>query len=249
MWSEDAQREIDYFVCDDEASLLYIVNLGTIPLHLWASRVGSLEKPDWFVLDLDPKEAPFAHVVEIARALRHLCEEIELPSFIKTSGSSGLHVLVPLGGQCSYEQARSLAEVLAQMMVAELPKIATLVRAVSKREGKVYLDYIQNGAGRLLAAPFCVRPLPGAPVSAPLEWSEVTQRLDIGRFTIETMPKRMAKLGRDPLLPLLELKPDLGRALALLAARADGGKGVKKGGNKKRGRGEGESRAGTKKAG
>src|SRR5207245_3433650 len=114
MWSEDAQREIDYFVCDDAAALLYLANMATIPLHVWASRVGSLERPDWCVLDLDPKEAPFEHVVTVARAAHRLCEDIALPSFIKTSGSTGLHVLLPLARQLTYEQCRTLAGLLAR---------------------------------------------------------------------------------------------------------------------------------------
>ena len=140
---------------------------------MWASRIASIDRPDWCVLDLDPKDAPFADVLRVAKATHALCESIGLPSFIKTSGSSGLHVLIPLGRQCGYDEARVLGELLARVVVAELPDIATITRQVSRRGGKVYVDYLQNGAGRLLVAPFCVRPLPGAPVSTPLKWSEV----------------------------------------------------------------------------
>jgi bifunctional non-homologous end joining protein LigD len=221
MWSEDTQREIDYFVCDDLESLLYLANLGTIPLHVWGSRAATLEQPDWCILDLDPKEAPFVHVVTIARKIKELCDAIELPSFIKTSGSSGLHVLLPLGRQCTYEQARSLGGLLARVIAGELPDIATVTRQVGKRGPRVYLDYVQNGHGRLLVAPFSARPLPGAPVSMPLAWSEVTPKLDIRKFTIKTAPVRMKKLKDDPLRPVLDLKPDLVRALEQLHARVD----------------------------
>jgi bifunctional non-homologous end joining protein LigD len=216
MWSEDTQREIDYFVCDDEASLLYVVNLGTIPLHLWASRVPTLERPDWCVLDLDPKGAPFDHVVEVARAAKALCDRIGLPVLVKSTGSSGLHLMIPLGRQCTHEQSRSLGELLARCLVEQLPKIATIVRQVTQREGKVYVDYLQNGSGKLIVAPFSVRPLPGAPVSVPLSWREVNRRLDIRRHTIKTVPERMRKLGSDPLADVLELSPDLGAALERL---------------------------------
>ena len=219
MWSEDTKRDIDYFVCDDEASLLYLANLGTIPLHVWGSRVATLELPDWCILDLDPKEAPFRHVVTVARAIRALCDDIELPCFIKTSGSTGLHVLLPLGRQCTYEQARSLGGLLARVIAAQLPEIATVTRQVGKRGARVYLDWVQNGHGRLLVAPFSVRPLPGAPVSMPLQWSEVTPKLDIRKFTIANAPTRMKKLKQDPLLPVLDLKPDLVSALERLHAR------------------------------
>ncbi|MGH7656803.1 MAG: DNA ligase D, partial [Gemmatimonadales bacterium] len=196
MWSEHAQREIDYFVCDDAASLVYLANSATIPLHVWGSRIATLDRPDWCILDLDPKEAPFADVVTIAKALHALCDRCELPNYIKTSGSSGLHVLVPVGRQFTFEQTRSLGELLARAVVRELPEIATITRSTTRRQGKVYVDFLQNGHGRLLVAPYSVRPLPGAPVSAPLKWSEVNGKLDISKFTIRTMPKRLAKMKR-----------------------------------------------------
>jgi bifunctional non-homologous end joining protein LigD len=219
MWSEQAQREIDYFVCDNEASLLYLINMGTIPLHVWASRTSEIDRPDWCVLDLDPKDAPFSDVIRVAQTTHALCEEIGLPNLVKTSGSSGLHVLIPLGGQCSYEEARSLGELLARLITTELPEISTITRQVSRRGGKVYVDYLQIGAGRLIVAPFSVRPLPGAPVSMPLRWSEVKPGLDIRSFTIKTAPARMHKLKRDPLREVLTETPDLAGALERLGKR------------------------------
>jgi bifunctional non-homologous end joining protein LigD len=117
IWSEGSERDIDYFVARDVASLVYLANLGTIPLHIWASRLSALDRPDWCVLDLDPKVAPFTDVIRIALAIRELCRDIELPTFVKTSGSSGLHVLIPLGGQLEYEQSRSLGQLLANLVV------------------------------------------------------------------------------------------------------------------------------------
>ncbi|MGD8321160.1 MAG: DNA ligase D [Gemmatimonadota bacterium] len=216
VWSEGSERELSYFVADDLESLLYVINLGTIPIHIWSSRVSSLATPDWCILDLDPKEAPFAHVVELARTLHGICEEIGLPSFAKTSGSSGIHVLVPLGRRLTYEQSRTLGQLLGRVAVAERGDIATLQRNPERREGKVYVDFVQNGHGRLLAAPFTVRPLPGATVSAPVKWSEVTRRLKIERHTIVSVPKRMKRLKEDPLRPVLELEPDLLGALERL---------------------------------
>ena len=219
IWSEDTQREISYFVCDNVETLLYIANMASIPLHIWGSRISTLEQPDWCILDLDPKEAPFEHVVTVARATKRLCDDIGLPCFIKTSGSTGLHVLLPIGRQCTYEQARTLGGLLARVIAAELPDIATITRQVEKRGARVYLDYVQNGHGRLLVAPFSVRPLPGAPVSMPLKWTEVTPKLDIRKFTIKTAPTRMKKLGEDPLRPVLDLQPDLVHALEQLNDR------------------------------
>ena len=219
MWSEQAEREIDYFVCNDEAALLYLVNLGTIPLHIWGSRTSKIERPDWCILDLDPKDAPFSHVILVAQATHALCDEIGLPHFVKTSGSSGLHVMIPLGCQCRYDETLSLGELLARLVVAELPDIATITRQVSKRAGKVYIDYLQNGAGRLLVGPFSARPLPGAPVSMPLRWSEINTTLDIRSFTIENALARMKKLKRDPLAEVLTLSPDLAGAIGRLQER------------------------------
>ena len=209
--------EIEYFLCDDEDSLLFLANLGAIPLHVWASRVTALERPDWCILDLDPKGAPFRDVVRIALAIGDLCEEIGLPCFVKTSGGSGLHLLMPLGGQCDHDASRQLAELLARVIVDRLPAIATTARAIPARRGRVYVDALQNGRGKLLAAPFSVRPRPGGTVSTPLAWSEVGPRLDPAGHTLKSVPRRLARRKGDPLLPVLDLRPDLLGALGRLA--------------------------------
>ena len=217
-WSEDPEREIDYIVCDDVESLLYVINLGSIPLHMWGSRVAAMERPDWCILDLDPKGAPFTDVVKVARAIHARCESIELPHYIKTTGSSGLHVMIPLGQQLTYDQCRSFGELLARLIVAELPAIATVTRQVERREGKVYVDYLQNGRGKTIVTPYSVRPLPGAPVSAPLQWSEVTPRLDPQKYTIANMGARLKKLKADPMLPVLTEAPDIVKAISGLSS-------------------------------
>jgi len=217
--SEDPDRAIEYFVVDDRASLLYMANLGSIPLHVWASRVGSLDRPDWCILDLDPKGAPFEHVVRIARLLHDVCESIELPNFVKTSGSTGLHVLIPLGRRFDYEQSRTLGELLARVVLQDAAEIATIARSLEAREGKVYIDYLQNRRGQLLVAPFSVRPVPGASVSTPRGWHEVNRGLDIHRYTIRSVPRRLARSKSDPMQALLEDIPDLPAALARLATR------------------------------
>ncbi len=221
MWSEHAEREIRYFVLDDVESLLYVANMGTIPLHVWSSRVAALERPDWCILDLDPKGAPLKHVVTIARHIHALCEDVGLETFVKTSGSTGLHVLIPLGARYTYEQSRTLAELLARFTAKSLPDIATIVRAVSDRDGKVYLDYLQNGHGRLLVSPLCVRPLPAAPVSMPLEWSQINGRLKLERFNIRSARKWLQAHG-DPVAPVLTQSTDMLAALQSLARRLAG---------------------------
>jgi len=217
IWSEDTQRDIKYFVCNDVESLLYIANLGSIPLHIWNSRVNSLELPDWCVIDLDPKEAPFSDVIRCAIVFRELCEKIGFPSYVKTTGKTGLHILLPLGRQVTYAQCRTFGELLCRVALRELKNIATIVRHVTKRGDKVYLDYLQNRHGQLIVAPFSVRPLPGATVSMPLTWDEVNDMLDPRAFTIKTAVERMENLGRDPVLEVLDQKPDLGAILEKLA--------------------------------
>jgi bifunctional non-homologous end joining protein LigD len=216
--SEDAGRDLDHFLVDDADGLAWIANLGTIPIHVWSSRAGALERPDWCVVDLDPKEAPFAHVVRIARALHELCDGLGLPSYPKTTGQKGLHVLVPLGGQLTHEQSRTLGELLARTIEAQLPDVSTTARAIGARGGKVYLDFLQNGYGKTIAAPYTVRPRPGAPVSAPLRWTEVNGKLDPARFNLRTMVARAERI-EDPLRPVLSERPDLLHALEKLRGR------------------------------
>jgi bifunctional non-homologous end joining protein LigD len=209
IWSNDTQRMIHYFICDDLDSLLYIANLGSIPLHIWASSVGTLEQCDWCVIDLDPKDASFTDVVRCAQVMHALCEQIELPNYVKTTGKTGLHILLPLGRQFTYEQSRTLGELLARVVLKELHSIATIVRHITKRGDKVYIDYLQNRGGQTIVAPFSVRPLPGATVSMPLLWDEVNESLNPKSFTIKTAIARMEKLGDDPNAPVLSETPDL----------------------------------------
>ena len=222
IWSNDTQRDINYFVCDDVDSLVYLANLGTIPLHIWMSRVGSLEQPDWCVIDLDPKDATFADVIKCAQVLHRICDEIGLPNYVKTTGKTGLHIMIPLGKQMTYEQSRFIGELLARLVIKELGRVATIVRTINKRGDSVYIDYLQNRHGQLIVAPFSVRPLPGATVSMPLVWDEVNDDLDPKDFTIRNALDRMESMGEDPVLPVLTDKPKLAKTLARLDALLKG---------------------------
>ena len=218
LWSGHAEREISYFVIDDLESLLYVINMGTIPIHMWSSRTRTLERPDWCILDLDPKQAKFEAVVKIAKAIHTLCRSIELPHYIKTSGSTGLHILIPLGATYTYEQSRILGEVLARIVVQQLPEIATIIRSPSNRGDKVYVDYLQNRHGQTIVAPFSVRPLPGAPVSTPLNWKELNNRNSNQRFTLKNTGRRMGRLKSDPMAKAIDSSIELETTLDRLQA-------------------------------
>lgn len=213
--NEEEQRDIDQVVCDDLRTLEWCANLATLPIHIPAARVASMGKADWAVIDFDPKGAPFEHVMTLALALHARCERAGLPTYVKTSGSNGLHVLIPLAGQLDHTGARQLAELLANLLVAELPELGTLERLLTKRGGKVYVDALQNGEGKLVAAPFCVRAHPGAPVSMPLTWDELVPGLTPRTFTIKNALARLEAKG-DPMAPVLTEKVDLAAALGKL---------------------------------
>jgi bifunctional non-homologous end joining protein LigD len=222
IWSEDTKRDIKYFVVDDVESLRYVANMGTIPMHIWAAQVGSLENPDWLVIDLDPKEAPFVHVVQVARALKKILDELELPGYIKTSGKTGLHVLIPMGQQYSDDEVRAFARLIAMLTVESVPEISTVARMIKGRGGKVYVDFGQNGYGITIVAPYSLRPLPGAPASCPLRWDEVTARLDPANYTIQSLPKRFEKMD-DPMVPVLGEGVDMASAIEKIQRRMESG--------------------------
>ena len=217
VWSGDAEDETLYFVCDNVETLLYLINLGSIPLHIQSGRLSDLQRPDWCILDLDAKEAPFPHVIQVAQTIHGLCEDIGWPCFAKTSGATGMHVLLPLAGQCTHDQSRQLGELVARVVADRLPEIASIARLPTSREGKVYVDFLQNGHGKLLVAPYSARPRPAATVSMPLQWKEVTEGLDPGQFTLRSAPERLAVWQEDPLAAVLTVRPPLVEILARLS--------------------------------
>jgi len=204
------------FLVDDPATLVYIANLGCIPLHVLASRAPDLSRADFFTIDFDVKQSDLRHAVTLARTLRELLDEIGLPGFPKTSGQTGLHVLVPLGPNQSFDTARALADLLGRLLVERHPDLATMDRMVTRRGERVYVDTGQTGTSRAIVSPYSVRAVPGARVSTPLTWDEVTPDLDPGAFTIETVPPRIARRG-DLLKGLLSARPDVQAAVTKLA--------------------------------
>ncbi len=193
-------------VCDGVETLQWLANLAALTLHQWVSHVPpaatsraaidhALARPDYVVLDLDPGDGPWAHLVEVARAVRTLLDALKLSSFAKTSGKRGVHVFVPIAPGPTHDQATHFAEQVARAVAKVLPKIATVERMKEKRGGKLYVDYGQNGEGRTVVAPYTIRARDGAVVSTPIEWDELTEELDPTRFTIRTVVERVKQRG------------------------------------------------------
>lgn len=215
--SESDGEEKDFLVCTDEASLLYIANLGCIEMNPWHSRTESAENPDWCVIDLDPDDIGFDKVIETANVVKKVLDAAKIESYCKTSGSTGLHIYIPLGARYSYDQSRIFAEIIVNIVHKEIPKFTSLERSPSKRRGLIYLDYLQNRNIQTIAAPYSLRPKPGATASAPLHWTEVKKGLTIQQFNIHTLPERTKKEG-DLFKGVLGKGIDLDKALEHLMA-------------------------------
>lgn len=220
IYSRETHRWISYFILESAEAIAYMANLGVIPIHIWSSRVPHLERPDWLLFDIDSKESTTAKAIRVAQEVRAVLDEIGLRPCVKTSGQMGIHVAVGLEPNYTYEHARMFGELVARVVVRRVPEHATLARPGS-RQGRAYIDYLQLGHGKTIAAPFTVRPWPGAPVSAPLGWDELTATLEPRKFNIKTMPNRMEHLGRDPFRDTLQdrqhLEPSLKKLEKMLA--------------------------------
>lgn len=193
--AESTGKKINYYVITDLDSLLYMVNLGCVEINPWFSKIDRLDYPDYLVLDLDPLNVSFDKVIETALVIKEVFDEIKGKCFCKTSGSKGLHIFIPLKARYDFDMAREFAHLIAKIVNKRLPKITSLERSPEKRDEKVYIDYLRNSTGQTIAAPYSVRPRPGAPVSTPLLWEEVNAELDPGSFTIKTIFNRLEKYG------------------------------------------------------
>ena len=187
-------RQLDYGVYSTVGSLLHFVNLGTIEQHPWHSTVKKLDKPDWIAIDLDPKRAPWENVLQVALVVKEVSDEIGLESFPKTSGSSGIHIYVPLKPTNEYDKVAEFARLFASEVAQRAPRIATVERTIVKRKStQVYVDWMQNARGKSLAAVFTARAKPMAPVSMPLTWKQVEKGVKIEDFTIVNVPELLKK--------------------------------------------------------
>ena len=187
-------RELDYAVYSNTASLLHFVNLGTIEQHPWHSTIKRLNKPDWIAIDLDPKEAPWENVLQVALVVKQVCNEVGFRAFPKTSGSSGMHIYLPLKPTNDYEKVAEVARLLAGEVAHRAPKMATIERSLAKRKKtQVYVDWMQNARGKSLASVYTARAKPKATVSMPLSWKQVEQGVKIADFTIRNVVDLLAK--------------------------------------------------------
>ncbi|HEV7765948.1 MAG TPA: DNA ligase D [Thermoanaerobaculia bacterium] len=186
---------VTHLVADSVDALRWLGQMSVLTVHMWSSRGAALEQPDWILFDLDPaKGKGFEQAIEAAEVMRGLLENLEFPSVPKTSGKRGIHIFVPLAPGYTHEEAADFACSISAAVAASVPGI-TVERSLAARRGRLYLDCMQNGYGKTVVAPYSPRAIDGVPVSAPLQWSEITKKLDPKKFNLRTMPDRLAKVG------------------------------------------------------
>lgn len=218
-FSESTNQHVEYLVCSNEATLVYMANLGCIEMHPWHSRTQSWQNPDWCLIDLDPDEKnSFEQVIDVALVVKQILDSIGAQACVKTSGSSGIHIYIPLGAKYDYDQSKQLAELIVNLAHQELPDITSLERSPAKRKGKLYLDYLQNRQTQTAAAPYSLRPKPGVPVSTPLDWSELKKGLTPTTWNALNIFDRLKTEG-DLFKPVLGKGIDLEKLLRKLAAQ------------------------------
>ncbi|WP_185286432.1 DNA ligase D [Chryseobacterium indologenes] len=217
VYSESNDKYIDYIYCNDKATLAYLNNLGCIDLNPWNSSLPDLEYPDYLVLDLDPsKKNTFDNVIETALQVNEVLNSIKIKGYCKTSGSTGIHIYIPMGGNYDFDQVKDFAHILMKQVNERLPKITTLERSLQKRDSnKIYLDYLQNRTGQTLASAYSLRPKEGASVSMPLDWEELKPGIRPADYNIHNSLERIKEKG-DLFKPVLGKGIDMMKALELL---------------------------------
>ncbi|MBX4210889.1 DNA ligase D [Candidatus Parcubacteria bacterium] len=241
--SESNDKDVDYLLCQNQSTLVYMANLGCIEINPWNSRVKHLDNPDYIIVDLDPLNIGFEEVIQVAQTVKEVLDDLKIEGYPKTSGATGIHIYIPLGSRYHYDEARAFAEIIANLTHERLPKITSIERSPSKRNKKVYVDYLQNirgqtlaaayslrprpkapvstpliWRGQTLAAAYSLRPRPKAPVSTPLIWNEVKSGLYPEQFTIKNIFKRIEKIG-DIWKPVIHTKTNIKRALDRIAQK------------------------------
>jgi len=214
---ESEDKTINYLLCNDLQTLLFMANWGCIELNPWGSVVASEDKPTYIVIDLDPNEIGYDKIIHVALKVKEVLDVAGIPGYPKTSGATGMHVYVPLGGEYTYDQAKDFAEILVNYVHRICPEYTSLERKPSKRKNRVYLDYLQNRKGQTIAVPYCIRPVKEATVATPLFWDELKpDKLRPSMFTMETIIDRLEKYG-DIFKPVLTEKINMTKALKKLS--------------------------------
>jgi bifunctional non-homologous end joining protein LigD len=217
-FSESTNQHIQYLVCKDEASLIYMANLGCIEINPWHSRSQKWQNPDWCLIDLDPDTTnSFDEVMEVAKVVKKVLDSIGADCYCKTSGATGIHILIPLGAKYDYDQSKQLAELTVNLVNQELPDLTSVERRPANRKGKIYLDFLQNRETQTAAAPYSLRPKPGVPVSTPLDWSELRKGLTPKTWNAGNIFDRLRSEG-DIFKPVLGKGIDLLKVLRKLEA-------------------------------
>lgn len=209
------EREKEFFVATDEASLLFAANLGCIEINPWSSRVQTPDNPDWCIIDLDPAETKFEQVIQAACVTKEVLDSIKVSSFCKTSGSTGLHIYIPLGGKYDYEESKEFGRAIAKVIHSQIPSFTSIERLTVNRKGKMYIDFLQNRPQATVAAPYSLRPRPGATVSMPLHWEEVRKGLKVRNYNFFNTIDRLKEQG-DIFKGVLGKGIDLAKAKKLL---------------------------------
>jgi bifunctional non-homologous end joining protein LigD len=203
-----------YLAIDDVAALIALVQLGVLEFHLWGCRIDKLDRPDLLIFDLDPDTAlPWKDVRAAALLLRELLQQLELQSFVKSTGGKGLHVVIPIVRRTSWDDAKSFTRAVAEVFVKEWPERFTATMSKKRRTGKIFIDYLRNAPNATAIAPYSTRARPGAPVAAPLHWNEVTDSKQRPEYTIETLPRRLARLKHDPWEGFFDLRQTINKAM------------------------------------
>ena len=194
--SDSTKEDIEYLICNDKETLIYMANLGCIEINPWSSRIGSLDNPDYIIFDLDPNQASIKDLVTTAKKVKEILDSLGINGYLKTSGGKGLHVFIPILPKYTYDQSRDFSHIISQAVNSALPKITSLERMPKKRIGKVYLDFLQNGKGKTMACAYSLRPREGATASTPLDWDELNDKnFDLKNYNIKTLPERVKEKG------------------------------------------------------
>lgn len=193
--SSSKGETIEYLICNDKDTLIYMANLGCIEINPWSSRIGSINNPDYIIFDLDPNKASLKYLVTTAKKVKEILNSLNIKGYLKTSGGKGLHVFIPVLPKYTYDQTRDFSHIISEAVHKALPEITSLERMPKNRIGKIYLDFLQNGKGKTMACAYSLRPREGATASTPLDWNELDENFDLKNYNIKTLPERVKEKG------------------------------------------------------